>query len=178
MKGENHMSTNWWGERKSVSQRLIVEARLMKESFGSTFKMIVPATDDGRLVWEGVVEINFEGLKRTDHRIRIECPHDYPERPPDVRLVDPAISTGMHQYSANVLCLFNPSEGENHGWNPSRSTCVTAASWGAQWLYAYYTWKKTGEWPGDEHSVQRLVSERDRMLEDDFPRGSIRRYRR
>jgi ubiquitin-protein ligase len=165
----------WWGSKESVSQRLIIESKLMRESFGTTFKMIVPADDSGCLVWEGVVNINFEGLKRTDHRIRIECPRGYPDDAPQVRLINPAISTGMHQWDANVLCLFNPREGKNYGWNPARSTCVTAASWGIQWLYAFYTWKKTGEWPGDEHFVQS--PERDRMLENDTPRGQIRRVR-
>ena len=52
-----------------------------------------------------------------------------------------------------VQCLFNPKDGEQYGWNPSRSTAVTVAAWAVQWLYAYYTWRSTGQWPGIEERV-------------------------
>jgi len=31
---------------------------------------------------------------------------------------------------------------------------VTVAAWGVQWLYAYYTWRAIGTWPGIEERVK------------------------
>jgi hypothetical protein len=80
-------------------------------------------------------------------------PNDYPNRPAEAYVLKPRIYSEKHQYEDGQLCLFNPKDGERYGWNPSRSTAVTVAGWAIQWLYAYYTWRSTGEWPGIEERV-------------------------
>jgi hypothetical protein len=60
-----------------------------------------------------------------------------------------------HQYQDGQLCLFNPMDGAQYGWNPARSTAVTVVSWAIEWIYALYTWRATGHWPGAEESMYR-----------------------
>lgn len=141
----------WWGTRSSVSPRLRVEVEAMRATFGDTFKLIVPERD--LLYWSGVVEINLATLQQRDHTLKILYPNDYPNRPPEAYVLRPRIYSEKHQYEDGQLCLFNPKDGEQYGWNPSRSTAVTVAAWAVQWLYAYYTWRATGAWPGIEERV-------------------------
>lgn len=138
----------WWGTRKNVAPRLRLEVEAMRATFGDTFKLIVPK--NGLLYWEGDVEINLARLRRRDHRLKIVYPADYPNRPAEAYVLRPRIYSQKHQYEDGQLCLFNPKDGEHYGWNPSRSTAVTVSAWAVQWLYAYYTWRATGDWPGIE----------------------------
>ncbi len=138
----------WWGTRQAVSARLRLEVEAMKASFGSTFKLAVPQR--GLLYWEGSVEINLKRLRRRDHLLKILYPVDYPNRPAEAYVLEPRIYSKKHQYEDGQLCLFNPRDGEHYGWNPSRSTAVTVTAWAIQWVYAYYTWRATGDWPGIE----------------------------
>lgn len=141
----------WWGTRNSVSPRLRLEVEAMRATFGSTFKLVVP--HNARLYWEGTVELNLATLRNPQHTIKIEYPDDYPNRPAEAYVLRPRIYSEKHQYEDGQLCLFNPKDGEQYGWNPSRSTAVTVAAWAVQWLYAYYTWRATGVWPGIEERV-------------------------
>jgi ubiquitin-protein ligase len=141
----------WWGTRNNVSPRLRLEVEAMRATFGDTFKLKVP--DSGRAFWIGWVEVNLVGLKNPHHRLKIEYPDDYPSRPAEAYVLEPRIYSEKHQYEDGQLCLFNPKDGEHYGWNPSRSTAVTVAGWAIQWLYAYYTWRATKEWPGIEERV-------------------------
>jgi ubiquitin-protein ligase len=144
---------NWWGTRSSVSSRLVWEVEAMKATFGRTFRLVVPKDNKELLHWLGDVEINMSILKQREHRIRIVYPANYPARPAEAYIVSPYIYSEKHQYEDGQLCLFNPRDGERYGWNPSKSTAVTVAGWAVQWLYAYYTWRATGDWPGIEEQI-------------------------
>ncbi len=143
--------TEWWGTRNNVSPRLRLEVEAMRATFDNTFKLVVPKM--GVLYWEGTVEINLAVLKNRDHSLKILYPKDYPNRPAEAYVLSPRVYSEKHQYEDGQLCLFNPKDGEQYGWNPSRSTAVTVTAWAIQWLYAYYTWKTTKEWPGIEERV-------------------------
>ena len=136
----------WWGRRTNVSPRLRLEVEAMRATFGNTFKLVVP--DNGLLYWRGTVDVNLAGLRRRDHELKIVYPRDYPNRPSEAYVLQPRVYSEKHQYEDGQLCLFNPKDGEQYGWNPSRSTAVTVTAWAVQWLYAFYTWKATGDWPG------------------------------
>lgn len=139
----------WWGTRQNVSPRLRLEVEAMRAAFGSTFRLVVPPSGDP-LYWEGEVEINLARLLQPRHLLKILYPHDYPRRPAEAYVLRPRIYSQKHQYEDGQLCLFNPKDGEHYGWNPGKSTAVTVAAWAIQWLYAYYTWRATGQWPGIE----------------------------
>ncbi len=142
------MSSNWWGTRTNVSPRLRLEVEAMRATFGDTFKLVVP--NRGLLHWEGWVEVNLARLKEPWHHMKILYPGDYPSRPAEAYVLQPRVYSQKHQYEDGQLCLFNPTDGEQYGWNPARSTAVTVTAWAVQWLYAYYTWRATGDWPGIE----------------------------
>ena len=145
------MPNEWWGTRSNVSPRLRLEVELMRATYADTFKLVVPRK--GLIYWEGVVEVNLKGLKRRDHTLKIVYPKDYPSRPPEAYITEPYVYSEKHQFEDGQLCLFNPKDGVTYGWNPSQSTSVTVVSWGIQWLYAFYTWKATGNWPGAEERL-------------------------
>jgi len=148
------MPAAWWGTRSAVSQRLQLEVEAMRAAFGHTFELKVPSRWDP-LVWQGMVHINLQSIPRHEHVLKIVYPHEYPNRPPEAYIVEPRIYSEKHQFEDGQLCLFNPKDGTNYGWNPARSTAVTVAGWAIQWLYAYYTYKLTGEWPGTEERIAR-----------------------
>jgi ubiquitin-protein ligase len=141
----------WWGTRDNVSQRLRIEVEAMRAAFENTFKLTVKGNT---VYWLGTVEVNMKGLKERAHTLKILYPEDYPERPPEAYPVTPKLYSEKHQFEDGQLCLFNPKDGAGYGWNPSRSTAVTVTAWAIQWLYAFYTWKATGAWPGIEERVR------------------------
>jgi ubiquitin-protein ligase len=146
----------WWGTRSNVSQRLRLEVEAMRAAFGETFRLVVPKWDP--LYWEGIVEINMRGIPQRVHTLKIMYPHEYPQRPPEAYVPSPHIYSEKHQFEDGQLCLYNPKDGSTYGWNPSRSTAVTVAGWAIEWIYAYYTWRMTGEWPGIEERISRPLS--------------------
>jgi hypothetical protein len=141
----------WWGTRNNVSPRLRLEVEAMRATFANTFKLIVP--ENGLLYWRGEVDVNLAGLRESEHTIKILYPRDYPNRPAEAYVVQPRLFSEKHQYEDGQLFLFNPKDGEQYGWNPARSTSVTVTAWAIQWLYAFYTWKATGDWPGIEERI-------------------------
>ena len=141
----------WWGTRNNVSSRLRIEVGAMRASFDDTFRLNVPS--NGVLFWVGVVEVNLATIRQREHELKILYPDDYPSRPAEAYVLKPSIYSEKHQYEDGQLCLFNPKDGEHYGWNPSASTAVTVAGWAIQWLYAFHTWKATGEWPGIEERI-------------------------
>jgi len=145
------MSGEWWGQRDNVSTRLRLEVEAMRATFGNTFKLVVPQR--GLLYWQGDVDINLAGLQDSKHTLKILYPQDYPNRPAEAYVLTPRLWSEKHQYEDGQLCLFNPKDGEQYGWNPARSTAVTVTAWAVQWIYAYYTWRVTGDWPGLEERV-------------------------
>ncbi|MBX3063178.1 MAG: hypothetical protein KF726_09400 [Anaerolineae bacterium] len=146
----------WWGTKESVSPRLRVEVEAMRAAFQDTFKLVVPKFN-APIYWLGSVEINMLSahMKQREHVLRILYPKEYPHRPPEAYVEKPKIYSNKHQFEDGQLCLFNPKDGTQYGWNPSRSTAVTVAAWGVQWLYAYYTYLSIGRWPGEEERVTR-----------------------
>jgi ubiquitin-protein ligase len=162
------MTTHWWGTPENVSKRFVAEYKAMKEQFKDRANFEVD--QEGILTWTIRVNVGLAEIpkEQREHTIRIVCDSNYPNAAPAAFCDD--IETSRHMYGSNKLCLFNPSEGTNHGWNPSRSTALTVALWSTQWLYAHYTWKVTGRWPGDEHNVSG-----DRLQTEQNPEIAIRR---
>jgi hypothetical protein len=144
--------SEWWGTHRNVSPRLRLEVEAMRATFENTFRLIVPK-DNSPLYWVGDVYINLARLRRPEHTLKIVYPKDYPNRPAESYILKPELFSTKHQYEDGQLCLFNPKDGENYGWNPSRSTAVTVTAWSIQWIYAYYTWRATGDWPGIEETA-------------------------
>ncbi len=152
-------NTPWWGTRREVSNRLRLEVEMMRATFADTFQLKVPRR--GNLYWIGDVDINLRGIPQRKHTLKIVYVDDYPNRPAEAYVLAPEIYSEKHQFEDGQLCLFNPKDGVTYGWNPSTSTAVTVAGWAIQWLYAYYTWRATGTWPGiEEHA--RPVKDRGR----------------
>ena len=144
----------WWGTRQSVSPLLERDVRFMRETFGKTFKLQVP-TVGTQLYWLGVVQINMTSVRQREHTMKILYPTDYPNRPPEAYVLHPKVWSKKHQYEDGQLCLFNPKDGQAYGWNPAKSTVVTVAGWGIEWMYAFYTFQAMGVWPGEEERVAR-----------------------
>jgi len=142
----------WWGTRDNVSQRLTLEYEAMRAAFEDTFRLVVPQW--GPIYWLGVIEINLKGLKQREHEMKILYPNEYPTKPPEAYVLRPNVYSEKHQFEDGQLCLFNPKDGTKYGWNPSRSTAVAVVGWGIEWLYAYYTWRATGIWPGVEERIK------------------------
>jgi len=142
----------WWGTRAKVSARLQLEVAAMRDTFRDTFRLVVARGD--RLYWAGEVDLNLAGIPQRRHTLHIVYPTSYPSRAAEAYVRDPEIVSRKHQFEDGQLCLFNPRDGKRYGWNPGRSTAVTVAGWAVQWLYAYYTWKATGNWPGLEERIQ------------------------
>jgi len=114
------------------------------------------------LYWVGDVEINLHGIPQRLHTLKILYPEEYPNRPAEAYVLKPTVYSEKHQFEDGQLCLFNPKDGVTYGWNPSTSTAVTVAGWAIQWLYAYYTWRATGNWPGIEERMPPVKDRRQR----------------
>lgn len=149
----------WWGTRTNVSPRLRLEVEAMRAAFGNTFHLTVPPKA-GLLHWTGEVDINLSTVKDRTHTLKVVYPENYPNRPAEAYVLRPRVYSEKHQYEDGQLCLFNPKDGMTYGWNPSRSTSVTVAGGAVQWLYAYYTWRHTGDWPGEEERITSDIPRR------------------
>jgi ubiquitin-protein ligase len=145
------MPTPWWGTRENVSPRLRMEVEAMRAAFSDTFKLQVKPTG---LFWLGTVEVTLRDIPERIHTLKILYPPRYPDIPAEAYVVQPKIYSEKHQFEDGQLCLFNPKDGTGYGWNPARSTAVTIAGWSINWLYAYYTWRATKKWPGQEEYVR------------------------
>ena len=89
----------------------------MKATFGNTFKLVVPPFG-GLLYWQGTIEINMTILDSPYHSLKLVYPKEYPNRPAEAYCIKPRIYSEKHQYEDGQLCLFNPKDGEQYGWNP------------------------------------------------------------
>lgn len=147
------MAKNWWGTRQNVSARLRLEVQLMQATFQDTFRLEFQRPNI--LYWVGAVEVNLKDLKQRDHILRIVYPVDYPNIPAEAYVLEPKIYSPKHQFEDGQLCLFNPRDGIAYGWNPGTSTAVTVAGWAIEWLYAFYVWRATDEWPGVEERLHQ-----------------------
>lgn len=145
------MARHWWGTETEVSPRLRLEVELMQATFRDTFRL---ERDRQSLYWLGNIDVNLRGLHQREHLVKIIYPRSYPSHPPEAFIVSPRIVSPKHQFEDGQLCLFNPKDGTTYGWNPSTSTAVTVCGWAIEWLYAFYTWKATGNWPGKEERME------------------------
>lgn len=167
----------WWGTKDKLSPRFVTEAKAMRQHFGDRAKLVVPQ-NGATPSWMVTVDINLKELDKNqrEHTIQITYSSDYPNQAPIAKVVNPRISSSRHQYHDDRLCLFNPHEGRNHGWNPSKGTVLTIALWSVQWIYSYYTWTYSGLWPGDEEITQGSQENRHRDLSN--PRSRLESFRR
>ena len=92
----------------------------MRATFGNTFELVVPPFG-GLLYWQGTIEINMSILDSPFHSLKLVYPKEYPNRPAEAYCIKPRIYSEKHQYEDGQLCLFNPKDGEQYGWNPSKS---------------------------------------------------------
>lgn len=149
---------NWWGTPAQVSNRLRLEVEMMRATFADTFRLVVPKRD--LLYWIGDVEINLYRIPQRAHTLKILYPAEYPNRPAEAYVLQPNVYSEKHQFEDGQLCLFNPKDGIAYGWNPSTSTAVTVTGWAIEWLYSYYTWRATGDWPGVEEQMPPIKGSR------------------
>jgi hypothetical protein len=136
----------YWYESDSV--RLLIEKQAMRERFpGFSLRKL----DDGRLAWMGTLTSN----KNNRYRIALIYPHSFPNSPPEVYPIDPAIqvtdTSGQrlkHQYADGHLCLYYPAD-RSFDINSTAATVVAVA---AAWFFSYERWLESGkqDWPGDE----------------------------
>lgn len=145
------MPKYWWGTENEVSPRLRLEVELMQATFQDTFRL---ERKGQNLFWLGSVVINLKGLPEPEHALKIIYPRRYPNQPPEAYVLSPKVYSPKHQFEDGQLCLFNPRDGNQYGWNPATSTAVTVTGWAIEWLYAYYTWRATGDWPGKEERIE------------------------
>jgi hypothetical protein len=132
----------WWATPYG-SWRLSAEVKAMRERFPS-FRIV--AGDDGALVWSGRVR---SSLTRKRYRIKVAYPSTFPDHPPIVTIEGKKFPPGTpHLLDGGRPCLYWPSQGSSHGYDPGRTTAATLVAWTALWLHAYETWRATGTWPG------------------------------
>ena len=146
---------------RKTSKLLQFEVEVMKRAYGDTFQLELVGWEDKtgrvekRISWLGTVHINIEAPDNPrEHVLQIVYPPKYPNVAPEAYSVRPLIKplpgSKNHIYPSGELCLYDPRKHKKEGWNPSNGTGVTIAGWAIQWYYAYYTWKATGVWPGEE----------------------------
>lgn len=170
---------DWWGTAKHTSPRLQLEYGLMRKRFGDTFALRVPKpySESQNVYWEGDIEVNLAELPE-DKRVftvRLIYPamwrHSkvplYPSSAmsamivnhqdlPDISHIkdDDGYSIATHTHDVGVPCLFNPSDGKEYGWNPSKSNAIVMAGWCIDWLWARCMVPYVGKWIKIEHSVK------------------------
>lgn len=142
---DEQSSTPWW-ETAYGRWRLAAEVRAMHDRFPGFDACVSP---EGRLGWVGRLRSGFRPANR--YLIRIVYPLDFPDDAPTVRLEEPDLPDNTpHVLSANRLCLYLPTEGPRHGYDPARTTAATFVAWTAHWIHCFEDWQETGVWPVEE----------------------------
>lgn len=141
----------WW-DSEDGRKRLAAEKALMLQTY-SNAKLHLKS---GRLFWVITIpDVKMDERSLGPHTIKVLYPNsDYPTRFPTAFVLEPRLGGSPHKYNGGELCLFNPGEGGRYGWDPGKSTAVTIALWAVEWIKAYYTWRETGHWPGDQENVR------------------------
>lgn len=87
-----------------------------------------------------------------EYRIKVVYPEQYPSQAPKSYLAGESLYmwSTPHVYADGQLCLFNPSDGRNRGWNPSKHNGATIALWSVQWIRAHKHYQRTNRWPGED----------------------------
>src|SRR5438093_10263766 len=129
-------STPWW-ETAYGRWRLAAEARAMRDRFPGFDACL---SSDGHLGWVGRLRSGFRPANR--YLIRAVYPLDFPAGPPMVMLEEPDLPDNTpHLLRANTLCLYRPSDGPRHGYDPARTTAATFVAWAAHWVHCFEDWQ-------------------------------------
>lgn len=170
----------WWGNLDEASPRMVLEVKVMKEHFAKGKKREIDMQvhwdepfwveseglesgfdEENRFYW--LLHLRF-GKKRLWSRkteweeetwvIKIFYPQEFPSFGPRAYIVRPRVFAAPHAVgSGGSLCLYNPRDGRDHGWDPSKGTGATIALWTIQWIRAYRYYQEYHDWPGPEESV-------------------------
>lgn len=135
---------SWW-ETPHGQWRLRAEAEAMRRF--PEFHAL--GREDGFLAWVGWLKSSLH--HENAYLVSVVYPRGFPDEAPEVVIHGPAIPSGTpHLLSGNRPCLYMPSEGPRHGYDPARTTAATLVAWTALWIHAFETWQDTCEWPGEE----------------------------
>jgi hypothetical protein len=143
---------NWW-DTPEGRERLLVEQTAMQQRFPS-FKLV---TTSDFLAWDGSLRTpgSVRTPKGSEYRVLVQYPPTFPNQPPEVFPLDPAIEVIrpdgtrlQHQYSDGHMCLSYPGDKTF----TARTTAATVTAVAAAWLFAYEYWLASGRkvWPGAE----------------------------
>lgn len=172
----------WWGTRTQVSPRLKLEIEKLKQHFDmKSISLVMPEQvtqllsarsfghDESSLGFQGTFTLNVEGIEpeRLTHTIMVVTHDNYPNHAPDVFCLTQdkfKQKHSPHTYGGGKMCLYNPSEGRNHGWNPGKGTVANSMLWGVQWLYARLFYDERGHWVGEEERVSERIPDEDTVI--------------
>jgi ubiquitin-protein ligase len=107
----------------------------------------LPAFDSNEISisWNGLITSN----NNNEYLVKIQYPTNFPSEPPSAFIVSPQVDDATpHRWvkKNNALCLMHPND---HTWERN-STAATFIALVAAWIFAYESWKETGEWIGKE----------------------------
>ncbi|MCX6021104.1 MAG: hypothetical protein NTZ05_05140 [Chloroflexi bacterium] len=147
------MAANKWWTNPAGQQRLLVEQQAMSERFPH-FRL----RDMGDFLgWSGTLTTP----RGTVYRVLVQYPPSFPDAPPVVFPVEPAVEAVdddgvnlVHQYGDGHLCLYFPGDHTFH----DKSTAVTVVAVAAAWFFAYEEWLASGRrhWPGAAADMQKF----------------------
>jgi hypothetical protein len=134
----------WWRTRYG-RWRLSVEKEAMRRHFPRFSP--VEAYPGGWRGWLGWLHSALPDGGR--YQVRITYPENFPEEAPVVQILQPDLTgSAPHMLSEGRPCLYLPTQGPRHGYDPQRTTAATLVAWTALWIHAYETWRSTDTWPG------------------------------
>ena len=130
----------------------------MKATFGNTFKLVVPPRR-GLVFWRGVVEINMRMSRFSSFQSEHTLGYCLSQR--NIQIVQQKhivasrkfIVKSINMKMGSCVCSTQKMVSNMVG-TPANRRAVTVTGWAVQWLYAYYTWRSTGQWPGIEERIR------------------------
>lgn len=131
----------WW-KTPYGRWRLSVEVEAMRR-----FRSFVLSRTVEGLSWRGDLRTSLDPKRR--YIVRVTYPQGFPDESPVVTIEKPGLPSGTpHLLDGNRPCLYQPSQGSRHGYDPARTTAGTLVAWTALWIHAFETWRATDVWPG------------------------------
>jgi hypothetical protein len=142
-RGTQPDSPHHWWQTPYGRWRLEVEREAMRRFPGFNL-----GCDPGGVQhWVGWLQSGLEDGDR--YLLQVMYPRTFPDEAPMVAIHDPSLPEGTpHVLARNRPCLFLPSDGPRHGYDPARTTAATLVAWTALWIHAFETWRATDRWPG------------------------------
>ena len=135
----------WW-ETPYGRWRGRAEVEAMRARFPE-FTLTQP--DVVTLRWEGWLWSSLDPSR--SYQVLVTYPATFPDEAPDVRIAEPELPPDTpHMLVGRRPCLYYPTQGPRHGYDPARTTAATLVAWTALWIHAFETWQATGTWPGSE----------------------------